>query len=149
MGHLGGSFCFKYKNDSSFPFPSHPFPSPFSIEQYQSHEAATGETEAGRYMKRQHWYSRAMNLMAPALLFTRVPISPHWAGKSPGFSSLLSGGRWRCWDADPGSAFAASNLETLTAGQTPTGTGLQLDPADGEDLTNSPCRKAVLQGEEF
>lgn len=100
-------------------------------------------------MRRQRWHSRATSLMAPALLFTRVPISPYWAGKSPGFSGLLSGGWWRCWDADPGSASAASNLEMLTAGQTPTGTGLQLDPADGEELTDSPCRKALLQGEEF
>lgn len=52
----------------------------------------------------------------------------------------------------PGSAlpaFVTANPDTLTAGQTPTGTVLQLDPADGKDLTKSPCRKALLQGGEF
>lgn len=48
-----------------------------------------------------------------------------------------------------GSAFVTSNPDTLTGGQTPTGTVLQLDPADGKDLAKSPCRKALLQGGEF
>lgn len=46
-------------------------------------------------------------------------------------------------------AFVTSNPDTLTAGQTPTEPVLQLDPADGKDLTKAPCGKALLQGGEF
>lgn len=80
------------------------------------------------------------------------PPSIPWPGERPGVSKPCQRWPWRCWDANSASAspvFVTSNPETLTAGQTPTGTVLQLDPADGEELTKSPRCKALLQGEEF
>lgn len=66
--------------------------------------------------------------MASLVAFASDPLSPSWdrLGDPPSIS------RWRCWGADPGSAFITSNPDTLTAGQTPAGTVLQPDPADGE-----------------
>lgn len=92
--------------------------------------------------------------MPSAVAFTSDSLRPLWDRRETGEArrppSIAD--QRRCWDANPGCAlpaFVTSNPDTLTAGRAPTGTVLQLDPADGKELAKSPCRKALLQGGEF
>lgn len=96
--------------------------------------------------------SRARSLTASVVSFASDSLSSLWDRRKTSLETPWQ--RWwrSCWDANPGSAlpaFVTFNPDTLTAGQTPTGTVLQLDPADGKDLAKSPCHKALLQGGEF
>lgn len=129
------------------------------LEERPKQDTGIGETEAGsglglkaagRGSSVPAGHSQASSPMASGVAFPSDTLSVprSW----PGTCSESPWQRWRCWDANPGSAspaFVTSNPATVTAGQIPTGTGPQLDPADGDGSAKAPSRKALLQSGEF